>query len=242
MAWGPNRIDIFVEGVDSQLWHQAWTGSGWYGWQPLGGTLTASPAVSSWSPNRLGVFARSNDNAICHQAWTGSSWYGWQSLGGDSLSSPGGVSSTPGRVDVVTEGAGGQAWHQWWNGSNWSGWAESMGGNLSSGTAVASTGGSELDVMAAGQGQVPERLNYQNGGQLWQPLGQSPGANAPISPQTAYAPALLAPGGTVEEGCVTNSVSNSPSDIYCVQLSSGTPPAQQVPPAGSMSPSAAANA
>jgi hypothetical protein len=24
VSWGPNRIDIFVEGADSHLWHKAW--------------------------------------------------------------------------------------------------------------------------------------------------------------------------------------------------------------------------
>ncbi len=235
VAWAPDRMDVFVEGVDGQLWHQAWTGSGWYGWQPLGGILTSSPAVSSWGANRLDVVVRGADDAIWHQAWTGSVWYGWQSLGGLSLGSPGAASWASNRVDVITQGIDGQAWHQWWDGTAWSGWAESVGGNLTGAPAVASVGAGELDVMAAGQGYIPERLPYQSGWQLWQPLGQSPTPYAPIDPQTGYTPALVALGTDLEESCITNGL----GDIECVQLPAGTPPSQQVPAPGAMSPNAA---
>jgi hypothetical protein len=232
VAWAPNRIDIFAEGVDGQLWHLAWTGSGWYGWEPLGGVLTSSPAVSSWGANRLDVVARGADDAIWHLAWTGSAWTGWESLGGLSLSSPGAASWAPNRVDVITEGLDGQAWHQWWDGTAWSGWAESVGGNLAGGPAMASVGANELDVMAAGQNYIPERLPYQTGWQLWQPLGQSPTLFPPIDPQTGYTPALVALGSNLEESCITNGVGG----IECVQLPAGTPPSQQVPPPEAVSP------
>lgn len=231
VAWSANRIDVFIEGVDSQLWHVAWNGSGWGGWQPLGGTLTASPAVASWGANRLDVVVRSSDEGIWHASWDGSAWSGWESLGGLSASSPGVASWAPGRVDVVVEGVDGQAWHQFWQGG-WSGWVDTEGGNLISGPSVASVASGELDIMTAGQANIPERLAYQGGWQLWQPLGQSPTLSPPIAPQTAYTPALVALGANLEESCITGGF----GEVECVQLPAGTPPAQQVPPAGSISP------
>lgn len=228
VAWSSGRIDIFVDGVDSQLWHLAWTGSSWSGWQPLGGILTASPAVTSWGANRLDVVVRGSDDAIYHLAWTGTSWYGWENLGGLSFSSPAVASWAPGRVDIVTQGSDGQAWHQSWNGSSWSGWAETLGGNLLGAPAMASVGANELDVMAGGQDYIPERLAYQNGWQLWQPLGQSPSSSAPILPQTGFTPALVALSSSLEEGCITD----GQYDVQCVQLSAGTPASEAVPRPG----------
>jgi hypothetical protein len=42
--WDGNRIDIFVKGADTQLWHKVWTSTqGWSGWENLGGVLTSAP-------------------------------------------------------------------------------------------------------------------------------------------------------------------------------------------------------
>ena len=226
VAWAPNRIDIFVEGLDSELWHLNWDGSTWSVWEPLGGALSASPAVASWGADRLDVIARGIDHSIWHMAWQGA-WTAWESLGGTSASSPGADSFASNRIDIITQGLDGGAWHQFWGGSGWSGWIEDVGGKLSSGPAVASEANSELDVVAAGQGVIPERLTYLHGWQLWQPLPQSPMAQAALTPQTAYSPALVALGSNAEESCLTV----SSEQIECAQLSAGVSASPSAPPA-----------
>jgi hypothetical protein len=44
VAWGPNRLDVFVLGTDSALYHKWWDGSAWgpsvTGWEYQGGVIT----------------------------------------------------------------------------------------------------------------------------------------------------------------------------------------------------------
>jgi hypothetical protein len=43
VAWGPNRLDLFVIGTDSALYHKWWNGSAWgpslTGYEPMGGVI-----------------------------------------------------------------------------------------------------------------------------------------------------------------------------------------------------------
>ena len=43
-SWGPNRLDVFVVGTDSALYHKWWDGSAWgpslTGYERLGGVIT----------------------------------------------------------------------------------------------------------------------------------------------------------------------------------------------------------
>ena len=60
VAWGPNRLDVFVIGTDSALYHKWWNGSAWgpslTGYENMGGVIVGHPEVVSWGPNRLDVF------------------------------------------------------------------------------------------------------------------------------------------------------------------------------------------
>lgn len=38
-SWGPNRLDVFALGTSGAMYHQAWTSSGWSGWESLGGVF-----------------------------------------------------------------------------------------------------------------------------------------------------------------------------------------------------------
>ena len=41
VAWGPNRLDVFVVGTDSALYHKWWDGSAWH------------PSVTGWADGRV---------------------------------------------------------------------------------------------------------------------------------------------------------------------------------------------
>jgi hypothetical protein len=86
ISWGPNRLDICGIGNDNQMYHNAWTGSAWTGWQALGGGFKSPPSLASWGPNRLDICAVGLDNQMYHKAWDGQNWspslQGWEPLGG----------------------------------------------------------------------------------------------------------------------------------------------------------------
>ncbi len=149
VAWAPNRLDIFVVGTDSALWHRWWDGSAWGGWESLGGVLTTPPEVVSWGTNRLDVFALGTDHALWHRWWDGSSWGGWESLGGVLTSSVSAVSWAPNRLDIFGLGVDHALWHRWWDGSSWGGW-ESLGGVLTSPPKAVAWEPNRLDVFGLG--------------------------------------------------------------------------------------------
>jgi hypothetical protein len=149
VAWAANRLDIFVVGTDSALWHRWWDGSSWGGWESLGGILASPPEVVSWEANRLDVFALGTDHALWHRWWDGSSWGGWESLGGTLTSLVCAVSWAPNRLDIFALGTDSALWHRWWDGSSWGGW-ESLGGTLTSPPKAVAWGPNRLDVFGLG--------------------------------------------------------------------------------------------
>ncbi len=130
-SWGANRLDVFVRGLDSAMWHKWWNGSSWSDWENLGGALSSDPDCVSWSLNRIDCFVRGPADALWHKWWDGSSWSGWENLGGVLTSGPTAASWSANRLDVFGRGLDSAMWHKWWNGSSWSDW-ENLGGALSS--------------------------------------------------------------------------------------------------------------
>jgi len=117
-----------------------------FGFEPLGGTATASPAAVSWGPGRLDVFVRWPDGTLRHNPSSGAIW---ESLGGQILGAPAVASWGPGRLDVFVRGTDSSLWHIAWNSSAWTGW-ESLGGGLTAGPTVVSWGSNRLDVLVRG--------------------------------------------------------------------------------------------
>jgi Repeat of unknown function (DUF346) len=166
-SWAPGRLDTFVAGTDSAMWHK-WFQGGWSGWESLGGVLTSEPAAVSWGNGRIDVFVRGTDSALWHK-WFQGGWSGWESLGGVLTSGPAACSWAPGRLDVFVRGTDGALWHKWFQGG-WSGW-ESLGGVLSSSPAAVSWSNGRIDVFAAGTDSALWHKWFQGGWSGWESLG-----------------------------------------------------------------------
>jgi hypothetical protein len=108
-SWGGDRLDLFVVGLNGNLFHRAGSpGGDWGPWESLGGTLTASPAALSFSPGTLNAYGRGADGQLWTIAWTGSSWTPWVPLGGALTSAPGAVvDRDSGRATVGVRGMNG---------------------------------------------------------------------------------------------------------------------------------------
>ena len=146
-----NRIDLFTLGPDSGLWHAAWNGNSWSGWEPHGGgPLTYEPVAVSWGNNRMDVFARGQDGAIWHISRSGGSWSAWETLGGVFVSAPSVVSWGVNRLDVFARGWDNHLYHKAWDGIAWSGW-EDIGGDVSYDPAAVSWGPGRIDIFAHAQ-------------------------------------------------------------------------------------------
>ncbi len=83
---GPDRLDVFVLGTDSALYHQWWDGTAWSGFESLGGICIDEPRVTSWGSDRLDVFVVGTDGGLYHKWWDGTAWgpsiTGYEALGG----------------------------------------------------------------------------------------------------------------------------------------------------------------
>ena len=161
LAWGPNRLDAFVIGTDSALYHKWWNGSAWgpsvTGYEHMGGTILGQPKAVAWGPNRLDVFVIGTNSALYHKWWNGSAWgpsvTGYEHMGGTIQGSPEVVAWGPNRLDVFVVGTDRRLYHKWWNGSAWgpsvTGY-ENMGGTLLGQPKVVSWGPNRLDIFAIG--------------------------------------------------------------------------------------------
>jgi hypothetical protein len=166
-SWASGRLDTFVRGTNSALWHK-WYAGGWSGWESLGGVLTSEPAAVSWGNGRIDVFVRGTNSALWHK-WFQGGWSGWENLGGTLTSSPAAVSWSNGRIDVFAAGTDSALWHKWYQGG-WSGW-ESLGGVLTSAPAASSWAAGRLDVFVAGTDSAMYHKWYQGGWSGWESLG-----------------------------------------------------------------------
>jgi hypothetical protein len=169
-SWAAGRLDAFGRGADNALWHRAWDGTQWLGWESLGGVLASAPGSVSPTASRLDVFARGVDNALWHRSFDGTTWQGWESLGGIATSGPGTAASGAARIDVFIRGADNALWHRSWNGTAWQAW-EGLGGVLASDPGAVWSG-TNLAVYVRG---VDNALWYRtwNGSAwgAWQSLG-----------------------------------------------------------------------
>ena len=179
-SWAANRLDCFVRGTDSHMWHKWWAGAGWSGWEDLGGILTSAPAAVSWGPNRIDCFVRGTDMRdvaqVVERLDAGAAGRTWAACSRRRPQSPPGRSN---RLDCFVRGTDSHMWHKWWNGSSWSGW-EDLGGIID-GRARGRLLGPEPDRLLRprdGQrdvAQVVERLQLER-------LGE-PGRRAELRPR-----------------------------------------------------------
>ena len=161
VAWGSDRLDAFVIGTDSALYHKWWDGSNWgpsvQGYESLGGICNSPPEVVSWGNNRLDAFVIGTDSALYHKWWDGSNWgpsvTDYEYMGGICASPPKIAAWGANRLDVFVLGTDHALYHKWWDGSNWGPSVtdyEYMGGICESQPEVVAWGQNRLDVFVIG--------------------------------------------------------------------------------------------
>lgn len=121
VSWGSGRIDIFVRGGDSGLWHLSYNNNaGWSNWTSIGSTaIEAEPDAVSWGPGRIDVFAWGAVNrTLLHKSFNGTKWMpedDFDNLGGDLSGPPKAVCDMVGSVSVFAYGRHGNLLRKAWN-------------------------------------------------------------------------------------------------------------------------------
>jgi outer membrane protein assembly factor BamB len=64
-AWSAGRLDVFVRGVDGQLWHK-WFDGAWSGWTAASPSVSSGPAATTATPHLNHVFWRDGDSSLVH--------------------------------------------------------------------------------------------------------------------------------------------------------------------------------
>jgi hypothetical protein len=88
-----NRVDVFGLGSNNSMFHNSkpyFGGTGWAGWEALGGTFNCAPAAAyvSTSPTTgaVHVVGLGTDNHMYHKYFDGATWHpsiaDWESIGG----------------------------------------------------------------------------------------------------------------------------------------------------------------
>lgn len=183
VAWGPNRLDVFVRGTDNKIYHKAWNQNTWYpgggvsDWENLGGVIAGSPVAVSWGKERLDIFGRGFDGNLHHKWWSpqsgwGPSAQGWENLGGKVSADPAVVSWGPGRLDIVIRGYDGAIYHKAYSGA----WSPSltewnnMGGATIGEPSMTAWAANRLDIVVRGTDNQVYHKAW--GGNAWYPSAQ----------------------------------------------------------------------
>lgn len=184
VSWGPNRIDCFVRGIDSRMYH-LWYGNGWLDIESFDGIITSAPTAASWASGRLDVFALSQNGRLTHKFYD-SGWKPWTELSGSSgiqnfkfVDAPAAVSWGPKRLDCFMRGVDSRMYHLWYD----NGWGKLtvFDGIIASAPAVASQASGQLDVFARGLNNHLMHKRFDGKWHPWTDLGG----------QTADAPAAV---------------------------------------------------
>jgi hypothetical protein len=170
VARDPNKLDVFVVGLDGGVWTAAWDQNvahgQWRGWWRIGNVQAAqgSPiAVVARDPNKLDVFVIGADGGIYTAAWdqhaANAQWRGWWRITSGQVpltSSVAAVARDPNKLDVFTIGADGgiytAAWDQFVSNAEWRGWWRITNGLVASNAPVTAVARdpNKLDVFTIG--------------------------------------------------------------------------------------------
>ncbi|MBG0791950.1 hypothetical protein IYY11_00275, partial [Methylocystis sp. H62] len=157
--------------TDGAMYGKWWTGSGWGGWENMGGVLLNKPECVTWGPGHLHCFGRGTDGAMYGKWWTGSGWGGWENMGGVLLNKPECVTWGPGHLHCFGRGTDGAMYGKWWTGSGWGGW-ENMGGVLLNKPECVSWGPGHLHCFGRGtDGAMYGKWWTGNGWGGWENMG-----------------------------------------------------------------------
>jgi hypothetical protein len=173
-SWGAGHLDVFMRGADHTLWHVAYDGGAWGGWENLGGVLTSSPAAASPGSDQLAVASCGFDNALWYRSYTDGTWSRWQSLGGDCASAPALVSPGSGQLSAFVRGSDGAIWHRDYDGSSWGAWA-SLGGSFASAPGAAAAPDGTVHLLARdGAGALWRAVRRGGTWEAWELLPGGP--------------------------------------------------------------------
>jgi hypothetical protein len=132
----PDKLDVFVVGLDGRVWTAAWdpaVSANWRGWWPIGSAIFPPGALIhavSRSTDKLDIFGTDIGGLVLTASWQpafADGWHGWSQVAG-GRAAPGApvsaVSRSKDKLDIFVVGTDGQPWSAAWEPdfASWHGW------------------------------------------------------------------------------------------------------------------------
>jgi surface antigen len=174
VTYNGSSEEVFMRGLNAQIYHSWLASSGWTSWYSLGGGAAKDPLAVQNANGLLGVFYIGTNNQLYYNGQNnGGSWNNWTSLGGSWPNNPAVNLNQNGVLEVFAIGNTGSngagLFHVWQTSpgsTSWTGWSM-MSGNWPAGVpTVTQNKTGELEVFMLG-------LNNQHLYHAWQ---TSPGS------------------------------------------------------------------
>ncbi len=171
-AWSSgDRLDLFVTGSDSSIWHQWQDHTGWHVWEPLGGLTKADLVVVSPEPGSLDLFAIGADSGVWHRTFDGYVWGGWDNFGGRTQGHNFSVTVDPanGGERVFVQGGDGAVYYRYFDQAFIYPW-QGIGGQVRWDVKAVTTSDGKIDVFAPGGDSTVWHRRWD--GSVWLPWDQ----------------------------------------------------------------------
>ncbi len=177
-SWGADRYDLFVRGVDNNIYHKAWAKNSFYpsitGWESIGGggEVSSDPVAFSRGEGRLDVFHIGKNHTLLWKQWTGSNWQPadatWNLAGLGAYGKPSIVSWSGNRFDIFARLSDNTVGHRAFVNGTWypnnTGW-ERQGGNPNTDPIAVSSDENKIDLFIINE--VGELAHKAWNGQQW---------------------------------------------------------------------------
>jgi RHS repeat-associated protein len=155
-SWSTNRIDVVAKGPANQLLHRAYSpGTGWSGYNDLGGCISQAPAVSTWGVDRLNMYVQGcapagSPTSFFEKYWTGG-FGDFLITSEQNLTSGIQSVSIPAtkNIHIVARGPTGDLRYRIYNGSNWLPW-QSLVTCIQESPAITNIGDNNLMIVYRG--------------------------------------------------------------------------------------------
>ena len=122
-----NRLDVFVRGGDSTLYHYNWDTSKWGTWEQIGTQKHIyDPEAVVWCAHRIDLFSVGPDTNLLHTlgdvavgSGNGTWTKNWEKIGGNATATPKAVCREGKYVDIFIRGLDLGCKHKQWDGAQW---------------------------------------------------------------------------------------------------------------------------
>jgi hypothetical protein len=195
VARGEEHLDIFIIGLDGQVWTIWWDQNGqWGNWYPIRGLIVSqgkAVAVAARNDDHLDLFVIGDDGRVYSTSWDrdGNRWADWFPVKGTSYWPTFGsqqpirvVARSEDNLDLFVVGLDGKVWTIWWTSrEGWGSWYPIEGSPIAQGkpVSVVARNDHHLDLFVIDDNGQVQTTWWDRDRSRWSDWFSASGANDP---------------------------------------------------------------